>query len=424
MSLDEKDLNFNRKLLLGYFLYTTFSGALRKWVFSGSAAIEGMLLLVQIASPILLTYFMRREKGGLLYFPILPIVLVLAALALNPLSHTLYHSIFGFVLHLGFWLMILIYVKERDSFPIEQLVGAMAITCVVEALLGFMQFGLSPDHVINQYVRDENATKGFGDDMGTRIIGTFSYITGYGAFLVFFGMLVWALMLENKRKLFVIYGLMVLGLVASFMNGSRSVVLPFVMATAFGFLNYGSAGNKIKAVALVACVAMLAVVFNVGEKLPFVEKAYEAFSGRVKHGQSSGESSDRVLLTFDALINYTGHSPAFGIGLGATYQGATSKWGGSHLLPAYEAEQERVIIEGGYFLFIIRVMLLLYLMSQLRIPIYFSAPLLFYIFMFLQIVFNSNQCTYAFFGIMLVDKMYYLREKNALAQSQTGPLET
>ena len=297
----------------------------------------------------------------------------------------------------------------------------MLIACAAEGLLGFLQFGLPADHFINAYARDAgDTTKVFGDDMGTRVIGTFSYISGYGAFLFFFGMFVWGLMVENKRSPLVIYGLTAVGLVSAFMNGSRSVVLPFILAAVFGFLDYGTIGNKIKGILMIALVASLAMIYNVGGKMTFIKGAYDAFAGRVTHGQASGESGDRVLLTFEALIDYVGKYPGFGVGLGATYQGATAKWGASPLLPAFEAEQERVIIEGGYFLLIIRILLLAFLLSRLKIPLYFSLPILIYLFMFLQLVFNINQCAYAFFGIMLVDKMYYLKEKRALGLLPEG----
>ncbi len=68
-------------------------------------------------------------------------------------------------------------------------------------------------------------------------------------------------------------------------------------------------------------------------------------------------------------------------------------------------------MEGGYFLFIVRLFLFGYVISRLRIPVYFSVPILFYIFMFSPLIFNTNQSTYAFFGLMMVDKMYYLRQK-------------
>lgn len=409
---EEIDQKFNKNLLLGYFMYTTFVGAFRKWIFSGSSVVENLLLLLQIFAPLILTYFMRRKRGALFYFPMMPLTLVLLVMAFNPLSHTIFHSVFGFVLHIGFWIMVLIYIQERDSFPVEELLGAMAIACLVQSILGAMQFSLPADHFINRYVSDNNDVAGFGNGFGTRVIGTFSYISGYGAFMVFYGMYVWALMIENKRSLWLIYGLAVLGLVAAFMNGSRSVVLPFVLSVFFGFLNYGYLGTKLKVVAAIVLVAILAFVFDAGEKLDFIGNSYDAFSARVEAGQATGETSDRTKMTFDAVLNYNGNYPLFGVGLGATYQGAVAKWGTSPLVPVvYEAEPERVLIEGGYFLFIVRLLLMIYLIFQMKIPVYFSAPILFFLFMFSLLVFNINQPAYTFFGLMVVDKMYHLKEQ-------------
>ena len=414
--IDPDDLRFNKNLLLGYFLYTTFNGALRKWVFSGSSAVEGALLVLQILSPCLLTFFMRRKKGALFYFPMLPLCLVLIAMALNPLNHTIYHGIFGFLLHIGFWICMIIYVQERESFPVEKLLPALIIVCLVECVLGFLQFGLPASHFLNRYVTSNNDVAGFDGGLGTRVTGTFSYITGYGAFLMFVGMLVWALLVEGTRPFWVILSLMAVGLVASFMNGGRSVVLPFLITLTFGFLAYGSMGDKIKAIVVAVFLGVIGLVYNLGDRLSVVEQAYAAFYGRVKYGNESGEASNRVTKTLLAVGDYNGRNPIFGAGLGATYQGAIAKWGRSPEVSAYfEEEPERVIMEGGYLLFIIRVLLFAYICKQLRIPAYFSIPLVLYVFIFSTLIFSTNHSIYTFLGLMVVDKMYFLREKKRAA---------
>ncbi len=411
--VDERDLQHNQRLLLAYFLFTTFNGVLRKWVFAGNSAVEGGLVMLQVLAPFLMTFSMRRERSWLFYFPLIPFALVLLVLAFNPLSHTIYHSIFGLLLHMSFWLMALIYVQERDSFPVERLLWPMLVSCGVESVLGLLQFTLPSDHFLNHYARETNAVIGFSEGLGTRICGTFSYLSGFGAFIVFFGMFLWALMLENRRPLLLIYALAAAGMLSAFMNGGRVVALPYAMAVVFGILSHGGVGNKLKGALVVALVAGMAVVFDLGEKLPFISNAYEAFSGRVKYGQETGESTDRAFDLFRAVIDYAGPRPGFGIGLGATYQGAIAKWGASPLLPAMEAEPERIVIEGGLFLFTVRALLLLLLLARTKIPLWFAVPIMVYILMFLSTVFNINQCFYAFFGFMLVDKMYYLKGKEA-----------
>jgi hypothetical protein len=253
--------------------------------------------------------------------------------------------------------------------------------------------------------------------MGTRVTGTFSFIAGYGAFLIFLGFFVWGLMLEAKRSLPVVYLLIAMGTVASFMNGGRAVVLPFLVTVAFGFMSYGSVGYKVKAAAVALLLGFLAVVYNVGGQFTFIERSYDAFFSRVKYGNDSGEASSRLTKTFDRSLNYSGQHAVAGAGLGATYQGSIAKWGRSpEIGHDFEEEPERVIIEGGYLLIILRILFFAYLIKQMAIPIYFSVPIMFYLFMFSALIFNTNQCTFAFLGLMLVDKMYYLK-----AKKQTGP---
>lgn len=410
--LTEAELRHNRGILLAYFLYTTLNGALRKWVFSGSSLVENVLLLLQLLSPILMAVLMKRRKRVFFSFPILPFSLVLAVLALNPMNHTMFHGAFGFVLHVGFWLAMCIYLEEREAFPVERIVGAMLVVCIGEALLGFLQFGLPGDHILNRYVSNNHDVSGFGGEMGTRVVGTFSYIAGYGAFLVFFGMLVWALMVENRRRMPLIFAFVVIGLVSAFMNGGRAIVLPFLLTTVFGFISYGSVGNKVKGLAVLAVFGLLALVYEVGDKVTIVERSFNAFYSRVQYGNESGETAGRTFMTFKAVLDYGGRHPLFGAGLGATYQGAIAKWGRSpEISPRFEEEPERVIMEGGYFLFIIRLLMFVFVLTRLVVPVYFSGPFLFYLLMFSPLIFNTNQSTFAFFGLMLVDKMYFLKQR-------------
>ena len=235
LELTTSDLKRNQNLLLASFAYTTFHGALRKWVFIGSTGIDNVLLFIQLILPFLLIWQMKRKMSVFSYPLLIPYALVLVAMALNPLNQSLYHGVFGFILHFSLWLLLLAYLNERDSFPLENLVGAFVIIALIEIVLSFAQFSLPSTNFINRYVSSDNVD-GFGEEQGVRIIGTFSYISGYAAYLLFGGLLAWALMLENKRSLLTIFGVAGLGLVTAFMNGSRSAVLPFVLVLVFGFL--------------------------------------------------------------------------------------------------------------------------------------------------------------------------------------------
>lgn len=407
-TLTASDLKRNQNLLLFYFLYTTFHGALRKWVFAGVSGVNDVLFMVQLISPFLVVALMKREKTIFSYQPVVPLALVLAALALNPMNATLFHGIFGFILHFGFWLLMLTFLNERDAFPLENLMKLIIVICIAETLLTFVQFSLPSSHILNRY-ESADAVVGFDDEGGARVIGTFSYIAGYGSLLFFTGLFIWTLMVEAKRNMLIILALVALSLVSAFMNGSRSIMLPLVLCICFGFINYGSFGQKIKVIAVLALIFVAGILFNVGKQLTFVERAYKGFAYRVTSGAKSGEAESRTVSTFVEAFDFNGKYPLLGIGLGATYQGATNKWGKSPELVEYgycEEEPERIVVEGGYFLLLVRMGLFVYLATQLRIPWIFSAPILFYIFFFTLFVFNAYQTAYVFFGFALLDKVY------------------
>jgi hypothetical protein len=408
--LTATDLKRNQYLLLGYFLYSTLNGALRKWMFAGSSGINNVLLLIQLLMPFIVVILMRKDKSVWQNQPLFPYAFILMACAFNPMNQSLFHGIFGIVLHLGFWVLIITYLNERDAFPLEKLVKPLIIVCIGQALLTFVQFGLPPTHVLNRY---ENAgdVSGFEGNI-VRVIGTFSYISGYGAFLFFFGLFAWALMLENKRTVLIIYSVAGMGLISAFMNGSRLIVLPFVLSLIFGFVSYGSIVQKVKSLAIIFSVVAIALIYDVGKYATFIETAFNVFANRVEAGQKSGETTSRTFDTFNEIVEFGGKYPLFGIGLGATYQGAIAQWGASLQLKEvgyFEEEPQRVIIEGGYFLFIIRLLLFIFLASQLKIPLIYSAPILFCVFFFTQLIFNTYQTTFTFFGIAILDKMYYLK---------------
>ena len=409
--MNPEDIKRNQNLLLIYFLYTTFHGALRKWVFVGSSGINNVLFFIQLIMPFLMMYFFKKDKSIFAYQPLLIYAFALTGFALNPMNATIYHGIFGFILHFGFWMLIITYINERATFPIEKLTNAFVIVCFFQICLTTVQFTLPATHFLNRYDSADNVD-GFENDMGVRVTATFSYIAGYGCYLYFVGLLLWALMIENKKPILVVLPLLAFSIISAFMNGSRGVMASFFLSVVIGLVSYGSFGNKIKVVAVVGLIFIIGSIYGLEKNFTVAERAFTAFYGRVKYGQTSGEAGGRTTKTFGAVTDFEGKYPIFGLGLGATYQGAVSKWGKSQQLIEngyYEEEPERILLEGGYALFIIRCLLFLYLASQLKIPLVYSVPVLFYLFFFTQMVFNSYQAAFTFLGLALIDKMYYLK---------------
>jgi hypothetical protein len=415
-----EDILHNKRWLLGYFLYAILNGAVRKWVFVSSSLVNNLFLTIQFLLPIAIVFFMRREKSIFSYHPLIPYIFVLLGMAFNPMNQSIFHGFFGILLHLGFWFVMLAYLHERAVFPFEQLVKPFIIVSIGEIILSIIQFTLPDTHFINRY---ESGTEVSGFVTGAvRVVGSFSYIGGYAAFIFFVGLLVWALMVEKKQSIQVISIVALLGLLGGFMNGSRAIVLPFILFVIFGFLGYGTLSSKLRAVAIIVIGISLGLVFKLDKKFPTIEMAYGAFMGRVESGQSSGESEGRTAEIFKGVTKFRGNYPLFGVGLGATYQGAVTTWGQSAAVKEYgyyEQEPERIILEGGFVLLIIRALLFVYFMFKSKIPIVFSAPILFFIFFFTQMTFSGYQSTFTFFGLALLDKMYYLKSlepnENALS---------
>ena len=74
-TLTEADLKRNQYLLLFFFLYTTFQGALRKWVFMGESGVSDILFGLQLIMPFLILFAMKREKTIFSCKPLFPFAL-------------------------------------------------------------------------------------------------------------------------------------------------------------------------------------------------------------------------------------------------------------------------------------------------------------------------------------------------------------
>jgi hypothetical protein len=411
--LTTDDRHFNRNLLLAFFLFHTLNGALRKWVFAGTG-IGNLIMVVQLASPLLLVLFMRREKLLTQHMPLMLYCLVMVILAVNPLNQSIFHGIFGFLTHFSFLGLMLVYLNEREAFPFEDMMKPVIFVCLAQAALVFVQFSLPSTHVINRYESGDEVT-GFDGGL-VRVTGSFSYIGSFGAFLYFFGLFVWALTVENKRNMALVYLLAVLGLVCGFMNGSRSTVLPLAFFTLVGLATYGGFQNKARLLLIAPILVVLAMIFNVGNQFPSISAAYDVFMGRVETGQKTGEGEGRVNETIIEVYNFHSENTVWGLGLGATYQGAVQKWGKSPELTKYgyyEEEPERILLEGGYFFMVLRFLIFLYIGYQLKIPLIWSVPILSYIFFFAQLVSSNYQACFTFWGLAMLDKMYFLKAQQA-----------
>lgn len=394
-------------------LFSTLSGALRKW-FIPSEAVGNLVLFLQLMFPYLIILFIPVFKALNRKFSAVLIIYTLALiiLALNPLNHTYFHGLLGILLHLGFWFLIFIYLSTPEDVPIQTLSKAFILLFVFELILGVFQYSLPKNHIINQYAVDEVtniATVG----SAVRVSGTFSYISGYSAFLIFGGLVLWGLA-RLKTTSWVILLLGGGGFLASLMNGSRSIIVIFSILFFYSFLSIPNYKIKVNLFLIMIVVAFLSIAFIGPSSLQFVESTVDNFMTRVESNQASGEQSKRIFEPLSDLQKFLDQENTFllnGLGLGSTYQGANAIWGTSPYLAEvgyYEGELGRIFIEGGLILLFLKIFLFGVLFIDSNIPRSYLLPFLGLTFFYIPIVFNIYNLVFLFLGLAFVDKAYYL----------------
>lgn len=410
-----KALSKNVKLVLFIFLFTTFSGAVRKWGTS-SSAISNIILFIQLLIPFLFFYFNSKLQRNKKLFPVLIFYAIyLVITAFNVKNLTYFHGILGLILHLGFWLALFVYISERHLFPLERIIPYVIIVLIFEGFLGFIQYTLPFDHFLNRYATDNADINIARIYKAVRITGTFSFISGFGALLVFFGFFVWSSFILKYSNLFR-FLLVGIGLLLSFMNGSRAISFIFILLVIFGVLSSGSITAKLRILFSSIILVIITLAVNLVYPIGIIENSIGNFTSRVKENQEQGEQARRIINPVEEIINFKGNYPIMGVGLGATYQGANAIWGESPFVleyGGYEEEAERVILEGGYILLFLRFLLFGILAANSTIPKRYSIPIILIFIFYYPIVFNIYNGIYAILGWMVVDRAYFLRPINA-----------
>jgi hypothetical protein len=406
------------RFILFTFLFTTLSGAIRKW-FISSSSLSNIILGIQILIPF--TFFFL--KGSLNYsykernvaLSLMIYMVMLTLMAANPSNFTIYHGIFGFLLHAGFWIAIFTYLRLRDYISLELLIPIFIIICLGEIILGSIQSQLPGDAFLNRYAVTEGdgAADAFVGD-AVRVTGTFSYVSGYSSFLFFYTFLVCAI-IKIKYPIPVIITFFLFGLYGCLISGSRGSFLVYIVTIC---VYIGSSINfKENSRLILGSISTLIVFFLLnfafGDPLDFLNyfgSSVENFEERSESDESPW--TDRAFEAIGQLKNYNGPSPIFGVGLGATYQGANALFGFNPLLynVGWEGEAKRVVIEGGFLLLFMRFILLYYLMSQLKFNWIFKTFIVFLLIFAASIVFNTYSSFYFFLGLMLLDRVSFIEK--------------
>lgn len=344
--------------MLGAFaLLIVVQGALRKWLLPQFAtplyvvkdvALLGAFMLFASQQSPQLTAPLRRSMLPILWGG-LSFVVLLQAFNFNiPSAFVGVLGIRSYLLY-SLLLVLLPFALEQTPRP-ERLVTVLVVGVVAPVLvLGIYQYFQPIGSWINQYVADKANITGILSH--PRITGTFSYIGGMGAFLLFAQFLAIGLICAGWRHRHRLYkylgsGLLALALVAAPMNGSRSVVFGVLVPLPIVLLSLLSRQRGL------SIVGGLLVVLVLGGYLAteseWAADGWNTITHRIEN--TSDQTSTRVERMILGPIEKVGVGGVLGYGAGATHQaaGALSASGRIQIEDiAYEGELGRVVLELG-----------------------------------------------------------------------------
>ncbi len=429
-TLDNKSIRWNSYILLSLLLFTLFSGVVRKWVTTNSTITLGTTVLQIIIIYLLL--FMRRRHGMLIaqkFHSILILYFLYScALAATPAIPTFYHGITGIVVHSGFWIGLLIYLSNRNAFPTSRFKIFILILCIAEAALAIIQYQLPYDHFLNIHAQDQ-FYDGADEEPGRsitvvgdaiRIAGTFSYIGGFGAFVLFFQLFIFALVVERKINWVGFMLLAGLGQTLAFMSGYRAVVFIYA-ASLLTFLFTGIKSSRKKESILIVLAGLFLVwILDLGMGNTFtssvgnfVDSASENFFYRLNNEEEEGVG--RILEPFRYIFNNSFPNSLTGNGLGITYQGVSRLFGTSEIYNLYPVENEigKTLLEGGYILLGFKLAFIFLLIKNLALPRIYSAVILMLVFFYASLSGSTYNSTFVLLGLIYLDAAFYKQKQYA-----------
>jgi hypothetical protein len=357
-------------------------GAVRKWLLVEAQDIiyfvKDALLLAAYGG--FLAHQRRLRDRWIPPAPALYATLLLAALyglleIFNPQLPNFFVGLIGFK---SYFLYVPLLFVVPAVFPTDaalaQGLRRFLLLSIPVGLLAVAQFFSPADSILNTYARlsyDPISAVTFGSSSYVRVTGTFSFISGYSAYLTAIVMLALAALATTRwrfRGNLAVYLALGLAIVGMLMTGSRGPVV--IIAALFPLYWWLAVAREKKSgpalARLVIGVALLAGFVGVvgGD-------AFGAFRGRT--AGSGEEVYGRISLPFTSPFSTLPDAGLLGYGIGATHQAATAvtkdlipySWLNGHLI---EVESGRVMLElgpAGFFLvYLGRLLLALFAFRQ------------------------------------------------------------
>lgn len=345
---------------LGLFLVLLiYDGALRKWVLPSAeqilfiakdALLLGLLAYVLLHRPRHKKTAMQPTARALLLLYAVWVLLEAGNLNLpNPLV-----GIWGIKAHLLYASLILLLPLAFSNLDetLRWLVKAYPWITVPVCALAFVQLASPADSFINQQVRGGlEMISYFGESGLVRVTGTFSYITGMGAFVQATTVLGMGLFLGGARSRPFLIGLG-FALAALPATGSRGVIA--VAAVSALIMLVAATGARLigsrMAVRIVAVIAVLGAI-----SLQTQDAAWVALQQRAQGAAESHGDTVRAFTAFTNAFSFFDVAGFLGFGSGSASLGSPALAEGvapfSWLPPGiyFEEESGRLVLELGMF---------------------------------------------------------------------------
>lgn len=413
------------------FIFTLLSGAGRKWLVNGSQ-FNSILFFGQLICPFLVILMggykvaaqntfnpalIRSQKN-------INTILILYGVSLivfvfNPKNETIYHGMLGFSLHFAFWLFMFTFIQYKHLVDLHKLIPLFLIFSIAEIALGIIQYNLPANHPLNTYndMRSTGSVIALVGDR-VRVTGSFTYLSGFTSFLIFYPFLLVYLIATRYMKFYLIVILVGLGLIGVFISGARTAFVMYFFILLFGLLGLKKISLTLKFLGASVMTILILVTFLLltgkGQSIfDFVSVSGSNFKTRYEQNKEY-EQNARVAGPIQKVFNFRGKYPLYGVGLGATYQGATQMFGTSYFVEEfgyYEEEAERIILEGGYLLLLVKIILCLLLVSYMSVSVLFSIPMIFLTLFYIPIVYNVYNIIFLGLGLILIELAFKRMEE-------------
>jgi hypothetical protein len=332
-----------------------YDGAIRKWILPLSEQLVFVAKDLALFGCVALLIGFRSFPANLTIHralvPFAAIYLLWILLsAFNPWLPNAAVALWGLKSHLLYALGMLLMVPmvfSDTTAALRRLVSLYPWIVIPVCMLGIAQVLAPVDSALNAQIRgDSESVAYFGSSNLVRVSGTFSYISGMGAFVQIVVLLGIGLLLAGARGLLFL-GALALAFASLPIAGSRAVVLVTLLgaATMIGIAPFAGLLSVKRTVFIFVCGGILLFLSSIA-----MSDAWVALQERT---ESTFEETNRAITAFTNAFDYFDQSGMAGFGTGAANLGAPAfakdipafSWIPGNVL--FEEESGRLVLELG-----------------------------------------------------------------------------